>query len=161
MDSILRGRKPGGFEGFSNHHIGVQRSAGPVILVQFEACIRRLCGGGADCCNDFDLARECSIGRTAPCLPWCTPCLDDNACQTPELRDVLRRGDAHIQEEWAWGATSSVCLPRGERHAVRHAADGESLDHCVAIRTMPNAAQMACAILHVRGTSREPVYVEP
>src|SRR5262249_24770146 len=79
----------------------------------------------------------------------------------PELCDVMCRGNTHIQEEGAGDAAISVSLPRGERDAVRYAADGKSLDHPLTIRVMPNTAQVAGEILHVRGTSREPVHIEP
>ena len=54
----------------------------------------------------------------------------------------MGRGDSHIQEECP-GRAATLSAGRRERHAMRHAADGERLDERIIAPVSPYTALMA------------------
>src|SRR5690348_130928 len=78
----------------------------------------------------------------------------------PEASDVMRRGDAHIQEKRPSSA-ATVCTGCRERNAVRHARDVKCLNQRLTVGVVPSAPRMIPDWFLIRRTICEAVHVDP
>src|SRR6201989_3024801 len=81
--------------------------------------------------------------------------------QVPEARDVMGRGESHIQEKCTGITTTLSVRGRREWHAMRHAADAKRLDQRHTVCVVPHPARVPPDGFLIRGTVRKPVHVSP